>query len=47
LGLSTEQFAQAVAFAPQTRPDRFTILEHKNLDQAELMRVVSDFVAAL
>jgi glycerol-1-phosphate dehydrogenase [NAD(P)+] len=47
LGLSTEQFAQAVAFAPQTRPDRFTILEHKNLDEAELMRVVSDFVAAL
>jgi glycerol-1-phosphate dehydrogenase [NAD(P)+] len=47
LGLTTEQFAQAVAFAPQTRPDRFTILEHKNLDQAQLLRVVSDFVAAL
>ena len=47
LGLTTEQFVQAVAFAPQTRPDRFTVLEHKNLDQAELVRVVSDFVAAL
>ena len=47
LGLTTEQFAQAVAFAPQTRPDRFTILEHRNLDQTELMRVVSNFVAAL
>jgi glycerol-1-phosphate dehydrogenase [NAD(P)+] len=47
LGLTTEQFAQAVAFAPQTRPNRFTVLEHRNLDQDELLRVVSDFVAAL
>ena len=31
LGLSDEQFAEAVLAAPSTRPDRFTILEHLDL----------------
>jgi len=47
LGLTSEQFAQVVAYAPQTRPDRFTILEHKNLSQDAVSRVVSDFVSAV
>ena len=34
LGLSDEQFAEAVAYAPRTRPDRYTILEHLDLDDA-------------
>ena len=32
LGLSAEQFAEAVVLAPSTRPDRYTILEHLDLD---------------
>ena len=33
LGLTEEQFAQAVVHAPSTRPDRYTILEHLDLDE--------------
>ncbi len=32
VGLSDEQFVQAVLHAPNTRPDRYTILEHLALD---------------
>lgn len=33
VGLSQQQFVEAVVFAPQTRPDRYTILEHLDLDE--------------
>lgn len=33
LGLDEDQFAQAVLRAPSTRPDRYTILEHLDLDE--------------
>jgi glycerol-1-phosphate dehydrogenase [NAD(P)+] len=46
LGLSDEQFAQAVAAAPATRPDRYTILEHLALDDAGARERVDAFVAA-
>lgn len=46
LGLSTEQFAEAVVFAPSTRPDRYTILEHLDLDPAAVRERVDAFVAA-
>ena len=46
LGLSDEQFAQAVAYAPATRPDRYTILEHLKLDDEEIGRRVSAYVQA-
>ncbi len=46
LGLTDEQFAQAVIRAPDTRPDRFTILEHLALDEAAVRERVSAFVAA-
>jgi glycerol-1-phosphate dehydrogenase [NAD(P)+] len=44
LGLMEEQFAAAVALAPSTRPDRFTILEHLELDEAAIRARVEDFV---
>jgi glycerol-1-phosphate dehydrogenase [NAD(P)+] len=44
LGLTEEQFAAAVALAPSTRPDRFTILEHLELDEAAIRDRVEDFV---
>ncbi len=47
LGLSVEQFALAVEYAPATRPDRYTILEHLNLGSVELRTAAGDFGAAL
>jgi glycerol-1-phosphate dehydrogenase [NAD(P)+] len=44
IGLSPEEFAQAVAFAPQTRPGRYTILEHLGLDEAALLKAVREYV---
>jgi glycerol-1-phosphate dehydrogenase [NAD(P)+] len=46
LGLSDEQFAQAVHHAPRTRPDRFTVLEHLDLDEGAIRERVAAFVAA-
>ncbi len=46
LGLTDDQFAQAVAYAPNTRPDRFTILEHLGLDEAAARERVAAYVDA-
>ncbi|HEV2785383.1 MAG TPA: iron-containing alcohol dehydrogenase family protein [Solirubrobacteraceae bacterium] len=46
LGLSEEQFAEAVHYAPRTRPDRYTLLEHLDLDQQEVRERVRAYVAA-
>jgi glycerol-1-phosphate dehydrogenase [NAD(P)+] len=46
LGLSDEEFAAAVAHAPTTRPDRFTILEHLELGEEDIAARVRDFVDA-
>ncbi|GAB3652460.1 iron-containing alcohol dehydrogenase family protein [Actinocorallia lasiicapitis] len=40
VGLTAEQFARAVAFAPSTRPGRYTVLEYLNLDEEALLPVV-------
>jgi glycerol-1-phosphate dehydrogenase [NAD(P)+] len=47
LGLSDEQFAQAVAYAPSTRPDRFTILEHLDLDEEAILDHVHSYADAV
>ncbi len=47
LDLTREQFAAAVAYAPSTRPDRYTILEHLDLDEREVSARVDAFAAAL
>jgi glycerol-1-phosphate dehydrogenase [NAD(P)+] len=46
LGLSEAQFAAAVAAAPGTRPDRYTILEHLGLSDREVSERVRAFVDA-
>lgn len=46
LSLTDEQFAVAVARAPSTRPDRYTILEHLALGEEEIRDRVNSFVAA-
>lgn len=45
LGLSAEQFAQAVLLAPTTRPDRYTILERLDLHESAVQKRVDAFVA--
>jgi glycerol-1-phosphate dehydrogenase [NAD(P)+] len=47
LDLTEEQFAAAVAHAPSTRPDRYTVLEHLDLDENDIRERVQSFVAAL
>ncbi len=47
LGLTEEEFAASVARAPATRPDRFTVLEHLDLDEDEIAGRVEEFVGAL
>lgn len=44
LGISTETFVDAVLRAPGTRPGRFTILEHLDLDEAGVREQVHAFV---
>ena len=46
LGLSDDEFAEAVIQAPSTRPDRYTILEHLDLDRDEIRKRVRAFVEA-
>lgn len=47
LPLTDAEFAAAVAHAPRTRPDRYTILEHLDLSPAELAGRVADYGDAL
>jgi glycerol-1-phosphate dehydrogenase [NAD(P)+] len=47
LGLSDEQFVEAVAYAPSTRPDRFTILEHLELDEEAILDHAGSYVDAV
>ncbi|MGI5283851.1 iron-containing alcohol dehydrogenase family protein [Nonomuraea polychroma] len=46
IGLSDEQFAEAVALAPATRPGRYTILEHLRMQDNEIRDRVGDYVRA-
>jgi glycerol-1-phosphate dehydrogenase [NAD(P)+] len=43
LGLSADQFVEVVDFAPRTRPDRYTILEHLALSPAEIRRKLAEY----
>ncbi|QXJ22057.1 iron-containing alcohol dehydrogenase family protein [Actinomadura graeca] len=44
IGLSVEQFAEAVQYAPQTRPGRYTVLEHLGLDPDATLKAVQEYV---
>jgi glycerol-1-phosphate dehydrogenase [NAD(P)+] len=46
IGLTNEQFVAAVAHAPLTRPDRYTILEHLGMSENEIQARVQEFVNA-
>jgi glycerol-1-phosphate dehydrogenase [NAD(P)+] len=44
LGLSVEEFVAAVRYAPSTRPGRYTILEHLDLDESAVRAAVTSFI---
>ncbi len=45
LGLSSDDFCAAVIEAPDTRPNRFTILEHLAMDKHQIRERVDAFIA--
>ncbi|MFG1996691.1 iron-containing alcohol dehydrogenase family protein [Actinoplanes sp. NPDC048988] len=47
VGLTHEQFVEVVAFAPRTRPDRYTILEHLAMSPDEISRKLATYVEAV
>ena len=47
LGLTESQFVAAVVHAPETRPDRYTILERLQLDEAGARRALAEHLEAL
>ena len=44
LGIKPEQFVDAVLHGPETRPDRFTILEHLDLDEQATQRACEAYL---
>ena len=42
LGISLEQMAEAITYAPQTRPNRYTILEHEKVNRKSAERIVGE-----
>jgi glycerol-1-phosphate dehydrogenase [NAD(P)+] len=47
LGLDEAQFVEVVQFAPRTRPDRYTILEHLAMTPDETHKKLAEYVDAL
>ncbi|XTZ13286.1 iron-containing alcohol dehydrogenase family protein [Micromonospora echinospora] len=47
IGLTDDQFVEAVQYAPRTRPDRYTILEHLAMSPTETRQRLADYAGAL
>jgi glycerol-1-phosphate dehydrogenase [NAD(P)+] len=47
VGLDADQFVRVVEFAPRTRPDRYTILEHLEMKPDEIRARLADYVDAV
>jgi glycerol-1-phosphate dehydrogenase [NAD(P)+] len=47
LGLSVDEFVDVVRYAPRTRPDRYSILEHLDLSADQVRRRLADYVDAV
>jgi glycerol-1-phosphate dehydrogenase [NAD(P)+] len=43
VGLTREQLVEVVEFAPRTRPDRYTILEHLAMSTDEIRRKLAEY----
>jgi glycerol-1-phosphate dehydrogenase [NAD(P)+] len=47
VGLDVAQFVEIVEFAPRTRPDRYTIIEHLAMSPDEIRRKLAEYVEAV
>ncbi|MCA2212627.1 iron-containing alcohol dehydrogenase family protein [Jidongwangia harbinensis] len=47
VGLDADQFVEIVTFAPRTRPDRYTILEHLDMKPDEIRGRLAEYVDAV
>ncbi|GEK04293.1 MULTISPECIES: iron-containing alcohol dehydrogenase family protein [unclassified Streptomyces] len=47
IGFSADEFVRAVEFAPETRPGRYTILEHLDLKTNQIKDTYADYVKAI
>ncbi|EST38404.1 dehydrogenase [Streptomycetaceae bacterium MP113-05] len=47
IGFSVDEFVEAVAFAPKTRPGRYTVLEHLDLSTDQIKDAYADYAKAL
>jgi len=47
IGFTGSEFMEAVAYAPQTRPGRFTILEHLDLSTDEIRDAYADYAKTI
>ncbi|KOU47769.1 dehydrogenase [Streptomyces sp. WM6378] len=47
IGFSVDEFVQAVEFAPQTRPGRYTILEHLDLSTDQIRDAYADYAKTI
>jgi glycerol-1-phosphate dehydrogenase [NAD(P)+] len=47
IGFSTDEFVRAVEYAPQTRPGRFTILEHLDLNHDQIRDAYADYAKTI
>ncbi|MFJ2114236.1 MULTISPECIES: iron-containing alcohol dehydrogenase family protein [unclassified Streptomyces] len=47
IGFTVEEFVRAVAYAPQTRPGRFTVLEHLDLSTDQIRDAYADYAKTI
>lgn len=47
IGFTVDEFVQVVEFAPQTRPGRYTILEHLDLSTHQIKDAYADYAKAI
>ncbi|MFH8337223.1 iron-containing alcohol dehydrogenase family protein [Streptomyces sp. AM6-12] len=47
IGFTVDEFVRAVEFAPETRPGRYTILEHLDLKPTQIKDIYADYVKAI
>ncbi|MQA17846.1 MAG: iron-containing alcohol dehydrogenase, partial [Pseudonocardiaceae bacterium] len=43
LGVTDEEFAAVLALAPHTRPERYTVLEHRGVDSSNALALSTDY----
>ncbi|GHE05859.1 iron-containing alcohol dehydrogenase family protein [Streptomyces alanosinicus] len=47
IGFTVDEFVRAVEFAPETRPGRYTIIEHLDLKTNQIKDIYADYVKAI